>query len=1034
MEKNNIQIHQAYYGEVDRGHDCINQTIEDSDLKSYLITYTDRPGALPPGVELIPYYSGSAYSRYYIFTKTFPDIHATRGGMVFTHVLIISIDDIIKLNNLDDLFSYFVNEVPIEREMLTPIAIEFSNIELLDNKFQPEFISKTVKGLIQGISPILITGDIKKFLATLQIIWNYPGIEFRKRIKFRASFTPNDITGKTDLTIVYIQNDFLLKWTDKHIISTSESKPVDMKANSELLFLGHTEGNPFHDFLLEMNVDLNLFSNFKSLEELFDATESLDNALDSNILRQKIRTLSIVSPDPNDGKKIKELFLKKLEQLFEHGHDSNAKALRNINWKAFENGETKVSRTVAGYLDKEILKIKNFQRDSIADLLHIAISEPTQNWWHQTVRKAFETYFKISTQTVKKNIWELTNLSDESLQDIFKLTPIDAEIFFVEQLPDTIKESTCNSVEKICRERKWFLLHAILLLKHLDGKQAIQTQLSFEKSLPFVDSIGVKYIAEKLSDRVIIDLAISTGDSKLMDLSKTRILKEEFGLSHLDVTNPNWLSLWFNILLITKDLSYGIQGKEKVIFYQVLDLLITNIQIPDIIFELASKTELCDISDYQNRQVIWQKILINYRNLFLNKTAEKVIDQFMAGTINFSSIEKPLLDVISSDRFITAFLSKNRSIIEPVIKIYETPLELKDRFLSDYIGNFYGNISDALSSRLGVIVHSRNYRLSANSIYSKSKYNKSFELAFQKCQNLIERSILDILFNSPNSKSHKETKYNMNLNNPISGIKELPTIVILTAISEEYEAVKKHLINPMDADKNDTSYESGIFEFEGQSIAKVIIRECGPKNTNASQETERAIQYFKPDCMFFVGIAGSRKPKDFSVGDVIFPEKIYSYEGGKSEKDCFKSRPDLAASTYALFEKAKKERRKNDWKVLIKNDLHKNVKANLGVIASGEQVIEHYESEIGKILTDHFNDTSAVEMEGFGFAKAAARQGRETSNMLIGIVRGISDIIGQHNEQTNNKNTDKRPDNVKAFASDTAAAFAYWLIYKTYGN
>ena len=91
----------------------------------------------------------------------------------------------------------------------------------------------------------------------------------------------------------------------------------------------------------------------------------------------------------------------------------------------------------------------------------------------------------------------------------------------------------------------------------------------------------------------------------------------------------------------------------------------------------------------------------------------------------------------------------------------------------------------------------------------------------------------------------------------------------------------------VDADKNDTTYEAGLFQFNGKEIAKIVIRECGAKNTNAAQETERAIQYFKPNMILFVGIAGSRKPKDFNVGDVIFPDKVYSYEGGKSEKESF---------------------------------------------------------------------------------------------------------------------------------------------------
>ncbi len=109
-------------------------------------------------------------------------------------------------------------------------------------------------------------------------------------------------------------------------------------------------------------------------------------------------------------------------------------------------------------------------------------------------------------------------------------------------------------------------------------------------------------------------------------------------------------------------------------------------------------------------------------------------------------------------------------------------------------------------------------------------------------------------------------------------------------------------------------------------------------------------------CILFVGIAGSRKPNDFSVGDVIFPTKIYSYESGKSGKNSINIRPNLAPCTYILEELAKNERFKDDWKKLIKNNWSHEIKADLGVIASGEMLIEHYESEIGKLLTKDYWD------------------------------------------------------------------------------
>lgn len=262
-------------------------------------------------------------------------------------------------------------------------------------------------------------------------------------------------------------------------------------------------------------------------------------------------------------------------------------------------------------------------------------------------------------------------------------------------------------------------------------------------------------------------------------------------------------------------------------------------------------------------------------------------------------------------------------------------------------------------------------------------------------------------------------------------ITNIPVVVILTAIKEEYSAIMKHLKNVSNKSINDTIYELGFFELNERVIAKIIVRECGPKNITASQETERAIQSFNPQVIFFVGIAGSRKPHDFTIGDVIFPDKVYYYEGGKSTEESFMSRPELVNMNYTLLELAKNESRKEDWKILLKDDWKKKgIKAGIGPIASGEQVVEHQFSEIGKIISEHYNDTSAIEMEGFGFAKAAIRQGRETSNVMIGIVRGISDIIEPAFVNITNNSNDKRPAHEKQFASATAAAFTFWLIYK----
>jgi|GEM_PF-3075653 len=257
------------------------------------------------------------------------------------------------------------------------------------------------------------------------------------------------------------------------------------------------------------------------------------------------------------------------------------------------------------------------------------------------------------------------------------------------------------------------------------------------------------------------------------------------------------------------------------------------------------------------------------------------------------------------------------------------------------------------------------------------------------------------------------------------------TVVILTAILEEYNAVREHLENIVEKTIDSDTYEVGTFKYLDSIIAKIIIRECGAGNIKATLETERAIKNFKPDMILFVGIAGSRKPNDFSHGSVIFAEKIFYYEKGKATKELFLARPESSEPTYDLFQKALHIRRSNEWKALIKGSYDENIKCNTGTIASGEQLIDHYSSIIGNTITNHYNDAAVVEMEGYGFLKTTRSQGAKFNNLIAGVVRGISDVLERDNEVL--LDSDRRPEHAKEMASDTAAAFAFWLIYKTFG-
>src|SRR5882724_7155462 len=120
-----------------------------------------------------------------------------------------------------------------------------------------------------------------------------------------------------------------------------------------------------------------------------------------------------------------------------------------------------------------------------------------------------------------------------------------------------------------------------------------------------------------------------------------------------------------------------------------------------------------------------------------------------------------------------------------------------------------------------------------------------------------------------------------------------PCVVILTALSVEFQAVSAHIIPHKKKPLHRTIYWLGTFPCPG-CLWKVSSVEIGPSNSIAAIKTTQAIQGFQPDVVLFVGVAGGLK--DVRIGDVVAARKIYCYESGK-DSITFMSRPEIEQAT-----------------------------------------------------------------------------------------------------------------------------------------
>ncbi|GAV43382.1 5'-methylthioadenosine/S-adenosylhomocysteine nucleosidase [Streptomyces acidiscabies] len=227
---------------------------------------------------------------------------------------------------------------------------------------------------------------------------------------------------------------------------------------------------------------------------------------------------------------------------------------------------------------------------------------------------------------------------------------------------------------------------------------------------------------------------------------------------------------------------------------------------------------------------------------------------------------------------------------------------------------------------------------------------------------------------------------------------EQPTIVVLTALPLEYEAVRAHL-DRLRTIEHDTGTRAQIGPL-AETPWQVALVQMGEGAVNAAVLTERAINWLKPQAVVFVGVAGSLKKKKVKLGDVVFATKVYAYHGGRETKKGFKVRPDSWRASQRLDQAARHTL---------------GTRAHFKPIAAGDVLLDDDLSAVARHLEDHYEDAAAIEMEGNGVAHAAHLSDRVDA----AIIRGISDLANGRKAKA-----DASGSQLRAAANAAEAAFA----------
>ena len=746
MEKiNNIEIHQAFYGETNKSHGCITSTLEDSELKSFMTAFTDRPSSLSAGTVLEPYLSGTAYGRYYIFTKTFPDTNALRGGMVFTHALVIKLEDLNTVNDLKSLFSNFIVLIPEIKLDLNILSFEPSAYSAKsEEKTFPKYLQQTIEKLITSNTSVAFCGDLETFQTTISTIWLGLPFAFKKKFSYTAGFSVTNLDNSK--TIVYFQKSLINSLRNMEFISDEESQEVEIISEAEQYLLFSSANNAFELFLTDLNIHLTDWNILTPCVNAYQLYSKIDKNIHPDELRLIIRNIAKISPNPNDGKKIKSKIIGKLESYVSSGMDYNIKSLRNIPLNEFDQGANILGKAINKFLNSTFKNSIPIKIESIAEIFLLVKNSNNENWWYKVIQKSLDEIGECKDEKVTENIWKLLVFSEEAADNIlpFITNKKENETLLIKCIPESIKKDIAEKIALKIQDRKWFLLHAHLLLKHLSCKNAVIKQIEVEEKMHFQTFKGTMYLLDQLTDEDLLSLIFLNESNLLLKEYGRRTISKPKLLLNMDVNSTTWLKIWSASLDNTKDFCHGISNIEDVAI-NILNLLSNGTSIPSNILNLLGQSAFTDLSDFKNRKEIWINMPVEDKPIFLKSTANGYIEKLILGTLNSNDLEKELAATIIEDQFMSSFLNQKRFDINAVLVVYEQIDELKDSFMAGYINYYSGFIDDVQSSRLGDLILRKELKLSAKQVFEKAKHNNTFKIALNKCKSLINFNFLDTL-------------------------------------------------------------------------------------------------------------------------------------------------------------------------------------------------------------------------------------------------------------------------------------------------
>jgi len=635
-----IVIHLAVYGEKDGSHDLLCSSLPRDQLPSALRGLADRPpGTIPPGINWSPLLACAPVGNFWVVWRSIEDSGASRGGMVQSHCLLISLANIAELPDLEPLLAILPdavvsepNAMPLE---LTPPA---GNQQPLSDPLATQLANLlTEPGRTQ---PIVYTGKGRDFDRLLLALWRAlgPWPELRQRLTCLPAFEPGTLAQPNKALIVLSPEGLSSRWAGHPLVDPQKTRELAARPAAELL-LGtiKPEVLAFRQHFGRLPGEFAILDKLASGAALWDAVvRGTAEPLDFSSV---LRIVGLLAPELHEATSLKELLTQRVVEA--SWNDVLVRSLANLELTPFGAQAAQIACQLRDWIGDTLGSLA--EQDAYK-LLARAVQQRCVSWWEQSLRDGVTRALSQQSPDLFSNIWRWWSAESRLLPWIFSCIPSTPQLErrLADRCPEHLDPALAEQVAELALRRDWFLLHAAVLARVLPPEELVRRQCGLSGG----PRHGLAVVVARCPPSVLLEETLRNPIPALIAEVGRLAAEQRSLLKAIDPRIDAYRQIWLLALRRGADVWTEIQDPQGVLF-ALMDMLLEGRLVEEDLLRHLAASPASRLVRYPRRVEIWARLSGEGRESFLQHTASDWLEDFAQGLAT-EPPEEPLRKVVVS--------------------------------------------------------------------------------------------------------------------------------------------------------------------------------------------------------------------------------------------------------------------------------------------------------------------------------------------------------------------------------------------------